>query len=103
MAKDSKGKEGESRAIPRWSSPAADNINPGDILQFYSPENSFTFRVLSLQHSGEWIFGQDTRDRSDSKTGPIAVKRTDCMTTETAGRILKDLPTISITAQPDPE
>ena len=103
MAKDRKGKEGAPRAIPRWSSPAADNINPGDILQFYSMENSFTFKVLSLQHGGEWVFGQDTRDSPDSRSGPIAVKRTDCMTLETAGRILKDLPTISINAQPDPE
>lgn len=103
MAKDRKGQEGASRKGPRWSSPAADDINPGDILQFYSPENSFTFKVLSLQHGGEWVFGQDTRDRPESRTGPIAVKRTDCMTLEIAGRVLKDLPTISITTGTDPE
>lgn len=103
MAKDRKGQEGASRKAPRWFPPVADEINPGDILQFYSPENSFTFKVLSLQHGGEWIFGHDTRDHPESKTGPIAVKRTDCMTPETAGRVLKDLPTINITAQPEPE
>jgi hypothetical protein len=103
MAKDRKGKEGASRAIPRWSPPAADGITPGDILQFYSMENSFTFRVLSVQHGGEWIFGRDTRDGDESRSGPIAVKRTDCMSLETAARVLKDLPTISITAVPDPE
>lgn len=103
MAKDRKGQEGASRKAPRWFPPAADDIKPGDVLQFYSMENSFTFRVLSLQHGGEWVFGRDTRDTPDSRSGPIAVKRTDCMTLETAGRVLKDLPTISINAQPDPE
>ena len=101
MAKDKKGQERATRVT--WRVPAAEEINPGDVLQFYSPENSFTFRVLSLQHGGEWIFGRDTRDGDDSKTGPIAVKRTDCMTLETAGRVLKDLPTINITAQPEPD
>lgn len=101
MAKDKKGQERASRVT--WRVPAAEEINPGDVLQFYSPENSFTFKVLSLQHGGEWIFGQDTRDSPDSKSGPIAVKRSDCMTPETAARVLKDLPTIRIDAQPEPE
>jgi hypothetical protein len=96
MAKAGKGKEGASRVT--WRVPSAEEINPGDILQFYSPENSFQFRVLSLQHGGEWVFGFDTRDPEGSKTGPIAVKRSDCMTPETAARVLKDLPTINLDA-----
>lgn len=103
MAKDRKGQEGASRAIPRWSSPAAEDIQPGDGLQYYSMENSFTLRVLSVQHGGEWIFGAPDADPELKAGGPIAVRRRDCMTLETARRVMKDLPTISIVAEPDPE
>ena len=96
MARERKGQEGASRKPPQWRSPAADDINPGDILQFYAIDNRFTFRVMSLQHGGEWIFGKDTRDVDESRVGPIAVKRTDCMTLETAARVLKDLPGINL-------
>ena len=94
MAKAGKGKEGSSRVS--WRSPSAAEINPGDILQFYSPENSFQIRVLSLQHDGEWIFGRDVRDQEDSRLGPLVVRRIDCMTTETAARILRDLPSFNL-------
>jgi hypothetical protein len=96
MAKAGKGKEGASRVT--WRVPTAEEISPGDVLQFYSPENSFQFRVLSLQHGGDWIFGYDTRDPDGNNLGPIAVKRSDCMTPEIAARVLKDLPTIRLDA-----
>jgi hypothetical protein len=98
MAKDKKGKEGASRAHQRWSPPVAEDIHPGDTLQFYSPESSFEFRVLSLQHGGEWIFGTPMNDPELKHGGPLAVKRSDCMTPETARRVLEHLPTISVEA-----
>ncbi len=98
MAKDKKGKEGASRAHQRWSPPVAEDIHPGDTLQFYSPESSFEFRVLSLQHGGEWIFGTPMNDPELKHGGPLAVKRSDCMTPETARRGLEHLPTISVEA-----
>ena len=97
MAKERKGQEGASRKPPQWRSPAADDIHPGDTLQYYAIDNRFTFKVLSVEHGGEWIFGRDTRDQ-DERTGPIAVKRTDCMTIETAARVLKDLPGVNLDA-----
>jgi plastocyanin len=95
MAKERKGQERASRKPPQWRSPAAVDITPGDTLQFYSMDNRFTFRVLSVEHGGEWIFGRDTRDQ-DERVGPIAVKRTDCMTLETATRVLRDLPGVNL-------
>lgn len=96
MAKERKGKEGASRA--GWRVPPAEEIEPGDVLQFYSMENSFQIRVLSVQHEGEWIFGHDTRDPEGSRLGPLAVRRGDCMTLETAARIMRDLPSINLDA-----
>lgn len=95
MAKDRKGKEGASRKSPQWRSPAADDIRPGDVLQYYSIDNRFTFKVLSVEHGGEWVFGRDTRDQ-DERLGPIAVKRTDCLTLNDAARVLRDLPGIQV-------
>ena len=43
MAKAGKGKEGASRIT--WRVPPAEEIEPGDILQYYSPETSFQFRL----------------------------------------------------------
>lgn len=103
MAKDRKGQEGASSAIPRWSSPAADTIKPGDPLQYYTMESSFTFRVLSIQHGGEWIFGVPDNDLELKAGGPIAVPRRNCMTLDTARRVMEHLPRISIEAHPDPE
>ena len=102
MAKDKKGKEGASRSIPRWSPPAADDIHPGDTLQYYSMESSFEFRVLSVQHGGEWIFGTPMNDPELKQGGPLAVQRRSCMTPETATRVLEHLPTIRVDA-PVPE
>lgn len=96
MAKQDKGQEGARGSTPRWRPPAAEDINPGDILQYFSIDTRFTFRVLSLQHGGEWIFGQDTRDSAESKVGPIAVKRTDCMTLSQANTVLRDFPLFEI-------
>lgn len=95
MAKERKGQAGASRTSPQWRSPPAEDIHPGDTLQYYSIDNRFTFRVLSVEHGGDWIFGRDTRDR-DERVGPIAVKRTDCMTPETSARVLRDLPGVSL-------
>lgn len=100
MAKDRKGQEGAGRAQPRWSPPAAADIKPGDILQYYSIEGSFTLRVLSVKHEGEWIFGFPVSDPPDVKLGPMAVPRKGCMTLETAERVLAHLPTIRIDAPP---
>jgi hypothetical protein len=96
MAKQDKGQEGARGSTPRWRPPAAEDINPGDILQFFSIDTRFTFRVLSLQHGGEWIFGRDTRDNDETRSGPIAVKRTDCMTLSQASTILRDFPLFEI-------
>jgi hypothetical protein len=93
MAKAGKVKEGANQVS--WRPPAADDIKAGDVLQYYSIDNRFTFRVLSVQHGGEWVFGRDTRDQ-DEKLGPIAVRRTDCMTLPQAAKVLKDLPSISV-------
>jgi hypothetical protein len=102
MAKHDKGQEGARLGLPRWRPPAAEDIKPGDILQFLSIDTRFTLEVLSLQHDGEWIFGRDTRDRSDSPLGPVAVRRTDCMTLSQADRILQEFPLHSFDG-PDPE
>jgi hypothetical protein len=96
MAKQDKGQEGARGSTPRWRPPHAEDINPGDILQFFSIDTRFTFRVLSLQHGGEWIFGRDTRDNDETRSGPIAVKRTDCMTLSQASTILRDFPLFEI-------
>lgn len=103
MAKERKGQDGASRVTPRWSSPAAEDINQGDILQFYSVEGSFALRVLSVQHGGEWVFGLPVSDPPDCNLGPIAVPRRGCMTLETAERVLPHLPTLRIEAPPRPE
>lgn len=85
-------------AGPRWRPPAAEDINVGDILQYYSQMGSFQLQVLSLQHGGEWIFGLDTRDKPEARLGPVAVRRSDCMSLETAARILGELPSLVIDA-----
>ena len=92
-----KGKAG----TPRWDSPAAADIKPGDRLHYYSVEYDFEFEVLSLQHKGEWIFGWDLRDRPGDRRSSIAVRRRDCMSLETARRVLRDLPRIKVD-DPDP-
>ena len=102
MAKQDKGQERAREWAPRWRPPAAEDIKPGDVLQFFSIDTRFTFQVLSLQHGGEWIFGRDTRDAEGSRTGPIAVKRTDCMTLSQASTVLRDFPLFQIEA-PDPD
>lgn len=92
MAKERKGQEGAAGGLPRWSPPAADGITPGDHLQYYSIDTSFTFRVLSLQHEGDWIFGTPDTDPELARGGPVAIPRRSCMTLETAARVLDRLP-----------
>ena len=96
------GKAKAKEGAPRWRAPAAEDINVGDVLQYYSQMGSFQLQVLSLQHGGEWIFGFDTRDKPEARLGPVAVRRSDCMTLETAGRILGELPSLSIDAPEAP-
>jgi hypothetical protein len=98
MAKDRKGQEGARGNTPRWRPPAAGDIKPGDVLQYFSIDSRFTFRVTSIEHGGEWIFGRDTRDNPETKLGPVAVKRTDCMTLSQADTILRDFPVFQIDA-----
>lgn len=100
MAKERKGQAGAGKGIPRWSPPEAADIKSGDILQYYSPEGSFTLRVLSVKHEGEWIFGFPTSDPPDVKLGPMAIPRKSCMTLDTAERVLSHLPSIRIDAPP---
>lgn len=102
MAKQDKGQERARGWAPRWRPPAAEEIKPGDVLQYFSIDTRFTFTVTSLQHGGEWIFGRDTRDNAETRVGPIAVKRTDCMTPEQADTLLRDFPVFQIDG-PDPE
>jgi hypothetical protein len=64
----------------------------GDSLQYYDTTCQFKFRVLSLQHGGEWIFGMPEGEDGPPRGGPIAVKRSSCMTLETAERVLHELP-----------
>lgn len=90
------GKVKVREGAPRWSPPAAAEIKPGDRLHYYTMERDFELEVLSLQHGGEWIFGWDAKDRPQQRVGPIAVPRRDCMTLETATRVLKDLPRIKV-------
>ncbi len=97
MAKDKKGKEKARGSMPQWRPPAVEDINEGDTLQFYAVDNRFTFRVMSIQHGGEWIVGRPSTDQ-DEKLGPIAVKRTDCMTLTQAAKVLQFLPSINLDA-----
>jgi hypothetical protein len=98
MAKQDKGQEGTREWAPRWRPPAAADIKPGDILQFFSIDTRFTLRVMSLQHDGEWIFGAPDSDPELKFGGPVAVKRTDCMTPHQAATLLRDFPVFRIDA-----
>lgn len=79
-----------------WRAPAAADIKVGDSLQYYDATCQFRFRVLSLQHGGEWVFGMPEGEEGAPRGGPIAVKRSSCMTPETAERVLHELPTLPV-------
>jgi len=83
---------------PVWRAPAGEDINPGDVLHYYSATDRFSFRVVNLTHHNEWIVGRDTRDPSGGLSGTVAVRRVDCMTEEQAGALLQDRPAMNIDA-----
>ena len=96
MAKQDKGQERARRGTPRWRPPQAEDIKPGDTLQYFSIDTRFIFTVMSLQHKGEWIFGRDARDPDPARAGLVAVRRADCMTLAQADSLLQDFPTFQL-------
>ena len=91
MARRSKGVPGITdekpkvvkKSLPDWRPPQAEDIHEGMTLVHLSNDGKFPLRVTSLQHDGNWVFGN-----AHDGTGPYAVPLRECMTLSQAAELL---------------